>query len=135
MAEPRRRIWRVVRALPARGQIGIFNRSYYEEVVADRVHPEKLDKWTLPDEAKGKDIWTRMYREINNFEEYLTGNGIHILKFFLNMSKEKQRQRLLERAMDDSAVFMKIAAEELPEARESPLHLFLKPSMATGSLK
>jgi PPK2 family polyphosphate:nucleotide phosphotransferase len=90
-------LWRVVPALPARGQIGIFNRSYYEEVVADRVHPEKLDKWTLPDEAKGKDIWKRMYREINNFEEYLTGNGIHILKFFLNMSKEKQRLRLLER--------------------------------------
>ena len=90
-------LWRAVRALPARGQIGIFNRSYYEEVIADRVHPEKLDKWTLPDEAKGKDIWQRMYREINNFEEYLTNNGIHILKFFLNMSKEKQRQRLLER--------------------------------------
>ena len=90
-------LWRVSRALPARGQIGIFNRSYYEEVVADRVHPEKLDNWTLPDEAKGKDIWKRMYREINNFEEYLSNNGIHILKFFLNMSKEKQRQRLLER--------------------------------------
>ena len=90
-------LWRVVRALPARGQIGIFNRSYYEHVVADRVHPEKLDRWTLPDEAKGKDIWRRMYREINNFEEYLTGNGVHILKFFLNMSKEKQRRRLLER--------------------------------------
>lgn len=90
-------LWRVACALPARGQIGIFNRSYYEEVVADRVHPEKLDNWTLPDEAKGKNIWKRMYREINNFEEYLTGNGIHILKFFLNMSKEKQRQRLLER--------------------------------------
>jgi polyphosphate kinase 2 (PPK2 family) len=90
-------LWRVVRALPACGQIGIFNCSYYEHVTADRVHPEKLDRWTLPDEAKGKDLWKRMYREINSFEEYLTSNGIHILKFFLNMSKEKQRERLLER--------------------------------------
>lgn len=90
-------LWRAVRALPARGQIGIFNRSYYEHTTVERVHPEKLDKWTLPDEAKGRDMWKRMYREINNFEEYLTGNGIHVLKFFLNMSKEKQRERLLER--------------------------------------
>lgn len=90
-------LWRVFKALPARGQIGIFNRSYYEHVTVERVHPEKLDKWTLPDEAKGKDIWKRLYKEINNFEEYLTDNGIHVLKFFLNMSKEKQRERLLER--------------------------------------
>lgn len=90
-------LWRVVQALPARGQIGIFNRSYYEHVAADRVHPEKLDKWTLPDEAKKGKIWERLYREINNFEEYLTNNGIYILKFFLHMSKDKQRDRLLER--------------------------------------
>lgn len=90
-------LWRAVRALPARGQIGIFNRSYYEHVTVERVHPEKLEKWTLPDEAKGKDMWKRMYREIVNFEEYLVGNGIHVLKFFLHMSKEKQRERLLER--------------------------------------
>ena len=90
-------LWRAVAALPARGQIGIFNRSYYEHVAVERVHPEKLERWTLPDEAKGKDMWTRMFREINNFEEYLTNNGIHVLKFFLNMSKEKQRERLLER--------------------------------------
>ncbi len=90
-------LWRAVRALPARGQIGIFNRSYYEHTTVERVHPEKLDKWTLPDEAKDKNIWKRLYKEINNFEEYLTNNGIHVLKFFLNMSKEKQRERLLER--------------------------------------
>jgi PPK2 family polyphosphate:nucleotide phosphotransferase len=90
-------LWRAVCALPARGQIGIFNRSYYEQTVVERVHPEKMEKWTLPDEAKGKDMWQRIYREINNFEEYLIGNGIHVLKFFLNMSKEKQRKRLLER--------------------------------------
>ncbi|MCU1290928.1 MAG: polyphosphate:nucleotide phosphotransferase, family [Acidobacteria bacterium] len=90
-------LWRAVRALPARGQIGIFNRSYYEHVTVERVHPEKLEKWTLPDEAKNKDMWKRMYREMSNFEEYLVGNGIHVLKFFLHMSKEKQRERLLER--------------------------------------
>jgi PPK2 family polyphosphate:nucleotide phosphotransferase len=90
-------LWRAARALPARGQIGIFNRSYYEHVTSERVHPEKLNEWTLPDEAKGPKIWQRLYREINNFEEYLIGNGIHVLKFFLHMSKEKQRQRLLER--------------------------------------
>ena len=90
-------LWRVVRALPARGQIGIFNRSYYEHIVTERVHPEKFEVWTLPDEAKGSGIWNRLYKEIRNFEEYLTGNGIHVLKFFLYMSKEKQRTRLLER--------------------------------------
>ena len=90
-------LWRAAQAVPARGQIGIFNRSYYEHVIVERVHPEKLNQWTLPDEAKGRQMWKRMYREINNFEEYLTGNGIHVLKFFLHMSKEKQRERLLER--------------------------------------
>ncbi len=90
-------LWRVVRALPARGQIGIFNRSYYEHIVTERVHPKKLETWTLPDEAKGSGMWNRIYKEIRNFEEYLTGNGIHILKFFLYMSKEKQHERLLER--------------------------------------
>ena len=90
-------LWRVVRSLPARGQIGIFNRSYYEHVVAERVHPEKFEKWTLPEEAKKGKVWARIYKEINNFEEYLTNNGIYVLKFFLFMSKEKQRERLLER--------------------------------------
>jgi PPK2 family polyphosphate:nucleotide phosphotransferase len=90
-------LWRVVRTLPARGQIGIFNRSYYEHLTADRIHPEKLAQWTLPEKARGKQMWQRMYREINNFEQYLCDNGIHILKFFFYMSKEKQRQNLLER--------------------------------------
>lgn len=88
---------RAFKSLPERGQIGVFNRSYYEHVITDRVHPEKLDKLTLPDELKGKNIWKRLYGEINNFEEYLTNNGIHVLKFFLYMSKDKQRDRLLER--------------------------------------
>ena len=90
-------LWRVFAALPARGQIGIFNRSYYEHLVAERIYPENLEKWTLPDECKGRGMWNRLYKEVRNFEEYLFDNGIHVLKFFLNMSKKKQRERLLER--------------------------------------
>lgn len=88
---------RYVEALPEKGRIGIFNRSYYEQVVAERVHPEKLDEWKQPAATKGKDIWKRRYREINNFEQYLTDNGVVVLKFFLHLSKEKQVERLLER--------------------------------------
>ncbi|HEY8560301.1 MAG TPA: PPK2 family polyphosphate kinase [Pyrinomonadaceae bacterium] len=90
-------LWRSMRSIPARGQLGIFNRSYYEQVTTERVHPEYLDEWTLPDELKGRDLWERRFREIQNFEEYLVNNGIHVLKFFLHQSKEKQRERLLER--------------------------------------
>jgi PPK2 family polyphosphate:nucleotide phosphotransferase len=89
-------LWRAAKAIPARGQIGIFNRSYYEHVLLERVHKEKLDRWTLPGEAK-INIWERIFSEINNFEDYLYSNGIHVLKFYLHLSKEKQRERLLER--------------------------------------
>ncbi len=88
---------RYVEVLPEKGQIGIFNRSYYEQVVVERIHPEKLDEWKLPAETKSKGIWKRRYREINNFEQYLSDNGIVVLKFFLHLSKEKQLVRLLER--------------------------------------
>ncbi|HEX8686528.1 MAG TPA: PPK2 family polyphosphate kinase [Pyrinomonadaceae bacterium] len=90
-------LWRAARALPARGQIGIFNRSYYEHVVAERVHPEKLERQRLPEGAGGGGLWARRFREINNFEQYLVGNGIHVLKFYLNLSRGEQRRRLLER--------------------------------------
>jgi PPK2 family polyphosphate:nucleotide phosphotransferase len=90
-------LWRSMSSVPARGQLGIFNRSYYEQVTSERVHPEYLDKWTLPDELRGRDLWPRRFGEIRNFEEYLTSNGIHVLKFFLHQSKERQRERLLER--------------------------------------
>ncbi len=89
-------LWRAVGALPARGQIGIFNRSYYEHVVVERVHPERLDQHRLPDYAR-KGIWEKRFQHINNFEQYLVENGIHILKFFLHISPEEQRRRLLER--------------------------------------
>lgn len=89
-------LWRAVVALPARGQIGIFNRSYYEHVVVERVHPEKLDQQQLPAYAK-EGIWEKRFRQINDFERYLVENGIHVLKFFLHVSREEQRKRLLER--------------------------------------
>jgi PPK2 family polyphosphate:nucleotide phosphotransferase len=90
-------LWRCMKALPERGRIGIFNRSYYEEVLVAKVHPQILERQQLPDEAKVDDIWKYRYREINNFEEYLVRNGIFILKFFLNVSKKVQKERFLER--------------------------------------
>jgi len=89
-------LWRAVAALPARGQIGIFNRSYYEQVTGERVHPERLEEQGLPDEAL-EEIWSKRLRHIRHFEQYLVENGIHVLKFFLHVSKEEQRRRLLER--------------------------------------
>jgi len=85
------------KATPPRGEIGIFNRSYYEHVIADRVHPEKLAEQNLPPDAKGKDLWKKRYNHINNFERYLADEGIVVLKFYLNISKETQREKLLER--------------------------------------
>jgi PPK2 family polyphosphate:nucleotide phosphotransferase len=84
-------------SVPARGQIGIFNRSYYEHVLVERIHPENLERQNLPKNSTGKDIWKKRYRHINNFEEYLLDEGIHVLKFFLNISKDEQREKLLER--------------------------------------
>jgi PPK2 family polyphosphate:nucleotide phosphotransferase len=92
-------LWRNFKVLPERGRIGIFNRSYYEEVLVVRVHPEFLAGEKLPADRKGKDIWKRRFAEINNFEKYLVDNGIVVLKFFLNVSKEAQKERFLERAL------------------------------------
>jgi len=90
-------MWRTTRRLPERGQIGIFNRSYYEEVLVVRVHPEILAKQRLPEKIVTKDIWKERYEDINAFERYLTRNGTVIRKFFLHVSKEEQKQRFLER--------------------------------------
>jgi len=90
-------LWRYARCLPSRGEIGIFNRSHYEEVVVVRVHPENLDRQKLPAENKGPGIWARRYREINDWERYLTDNGFRIVKIFLNLSQEEQRTRFLKR--------------------------------------
>jgi PPK2 family polyphosphate:nucleotide phosphotransferase len=90
-------LWRYARRLPERGQIGIFNRSHYEEVLVVRVHPENLKRQKLPRQATKGDVWKRRYREINDWERYLTDNGIRVVKLFLNVSKEQQRIRLLRR--------------------------------------
>jgi PPK2 family polyphosphate:nucleotide phosphotransferase len=90
-------LWRYMKALPERGRIGIFNRSYYEEVLVVRVHPEYLQKQKLPPELVTKDIWKDRFEEINAFERYLARNGYVIRKFFLNVSKKEQKRRFLER--------------------------------------
>jgi PPK2 family polyphosphate:nucleotide phosphotransferase len=90
-------LWRYARHLPARGDIGIFNRSYYEEVLVVRVHPQNLERQKLPSSCKDGSIWKRRYRAINEWERYLTDNGIRVVKLFLNLSKEEQRIRFLRR--------------------------------------
>jgi PPK2 family polyphosphate:nucleotide phosphotransferase len=90
-------LWRYARRLPRRGEIGIFNRSHYEEVLVVRVHRELLERQRLPKESRGEGIWKRRYREINDWERYLTENGIAVVKLFLNLSREEQRRRFLRR--------------------------------------
>jgi PPK2 family polyphosphate:nucleotide phosphotransferase len=90
-------LWRFNRHLPARGDIAIFNRSHYEEVLVVRVHPENLSRQKLPEKAKRNGVWRRRYREINEWERYLTDNGFRVVKLFLNLSKEEQRRRFLRR--------------------------------------
>ncbi|MFI6558717.1 polyphosphate kinase 2 family protein [Streptomyces sp. NPDC050534] len=90
-------LWRYACRLPRRGEIGIFNRSHYEEVLVVRVHSELLDRQRLPEEAKRKGKWRRRYREINDWERYLHDNGFRVVKLFLNLSKEEQRTRFLKR--------------------------------------
>ncbi|MGO9976734.1 MAG: polyphosphate kinase 2 family protein [Solirubrobacteraceae bacterium] len=90
-------LWRYAQRLPARGDVGIFNRSYYEEVLVVRVHPEILVRQKLPSAAKKGDVWKRRYRQINDWERYLADNGFRLVKLFLNLSKEEQRVRFLRR--------------------------------------
>ena len=90
-------LWRAHRAVPQRGKIGIFNRSYYEEVLVVRVHQDLLNAQQLPKELINKRIWEQRYEDINNFEKYLGRNGIIVMKFFLHLSKGEQKRRFLER--------------------------------------
>jgi len=108
-------LWRTVRCLPERGRIGIFNRSYYEEVLVVRVHPEILRSQALPEEAfdDGK-VWAHRYRSILDLEKHLYRNGTRIVKFFLHISKEEQRRRLLAR-IDDPDKNWKFSAADLAE--------------------
>jgi len=90
-------LWRYARDLPGRGEITIFNRSHYEEVLVVRVHPEILERQRLPKTAMKKNVWDRRYRQINDWERYLNENGFRIVKLFLNLSKEEQRRRFMDR--------------------------------------
>src|SRR3954465_2324308 len=90
-------MWRCMKNLPERGRIGIFNRSYYEEVLVVKVHPEFLKGQKIPDSKVDKDFWQARYEDINNFEKHLSRNGTKLVKFFLNISKEEQRKRFLAR--------------------------------------
>ena len=107
-------LWRSAVALPERGRIGIFNRSYYEDVVVVRVHPEILAKQRVPPELVTKNIWRERFEDISSFERYLARNGTLILKFFLNVSKEEQRQRFLER-LDEPAKWWKFSMGDVAE--------------------
>jgi PPK2 family polyphosphate:nucleotide phosphotransferase len=88
---------RFVKALPESGQIGIFNRSYYEQLTGDRVHRDRLKQWRMQPKVTGDALWRQRFEEVNNFERYLVDNGVIVIKFFLNVSKQVQAQRLLER--------------------------------------
>jgi PPK2 family polyphosphate:nucleotide phosphotransferase len=107
-------LWRYWRGLPERGRIGIFNRSYYEEVLVVRVHPELLARQRLPPAKVGKSIWKERYDDINAFERHLTRNGTVILKFFLNVSKDEQKKRFLDR-LEDSDKHWKFSLADLAE--------------------
>jgi PPK2 family polyphosphate:nucleotide phosphotransferase len=109
-------LWRASIVLPRRGHIGIFNRSYYEEVLVVRVHPEFLARQGLPPKLVTKDIWQERYEDINAFELHLARNGIAPLKFFLHVSREEQRKRLLER-LDDPAKQWKFNAADVGESK------------------
>ncbi|MET7482989.1 polyphosphate kinase 2 family protein [Streptomyces sp. NPDC005538] len=109
-------LWRYAQRLPERGGIAIFNRSHYEEVLVVRVHPELLLRQKLPDHARGRGVWKRRYREINDWERYLTDNGFKVVKIFLNLSKEEQRTRFLKR-LDLPEKNWKFSAADVRERR------------------
>jgi PPK2 family polyphosphate:nucleotide phosphotransferase len=107
-------LWRCMKCLPNRGHIGIFNRSYYEEVLAVRVHPEFLAKQKLSPKLVGKKIWEERFEDIRNFEQYLGRNGVVVRKFFLHVSKKEQKRRFLER-IDNPAKNWKFSANDAAE--------------------
>jgi PPK2 family polyphosphate:nucleotide phosphotransferase len=107
-------LWRCNRQLPERGRIGIFNRSYYEETLIVRVHPELLGKQTIPPQLIGKDIWNQRFRDIRHYEDYLSNNGIVVRKFFLNVSKQEQKRRFLER-LENPEKNWKFSANDIKE--------------------
>jgi PPK2 family polyphosphate:nucleotide phosphotransferase len=108
-------LWRINKALPEKGRIGIFNRSHYEEVLIVRVH-DLIKFQKIPDQFNNKNIWKQRYEQINNFEEYLYKNGIVVIKFFLHVSKEEQKKRFLER-IEDPAKNWKFSSGDIEERK------------------
>src|SRR5437867_2074463 len=107
-------LWRCQRELPERGRIGIFNRSYYEEVLVVRVHPELLARQKLPSELVDKHVWEQRYQDIRAFERYLSRNGMVIRKFFLHVSRKEQKRRFLQR-LDEPHKNWKFSAADVQE--------------------
>jgi PPK2 family polyphosphate:nucleotide phosphotransferase len=115
-------LWRSTIALPERGRIGIFNRSYYEECLVTRVHPELLDKQKLPPRLVTRNIWRERFEDISAFERYLARNGTVVLKFFLNLSKEEQRERFLKR-LDEPSKNWKFSMGDIAERALWPRYM------------
>jgi PPK2 family polyphosphate:nucleotide phosphotransferase len=115
-------MWRSMIALPKRGRIGIFNRSYYEECLVTRVHPELLKKEKIPDRLLTKNIWRERFEDISAIERYLARNGTVILKFFLNISKQEQRERFLAR-LDDPSKNWKFSVDDVAERALWPRYM------------
>jgi PPK2 family polyphosphate:nucleotide phosphotransferase len=107
-------LWRTTKCLPERGRIGIFNRSYYEETLVVRVHPELLDRQKLPPSLVTKDLWRERFEDINALERYLTRNGVIVRKFFLHLSKQEQQRRLLRR-LEQPEKHWKFSLDDLRE--------------------
>jgi PPK2 family polyphosphate:nucleotide phosphotransferase len=127
-------MWRHVKCLPERGRIGIFNRSYYEEVLVVRVHPDILKRQRLPPEKVSKQIWNERLADISQFEDYLTRQGTIILKFFLHVSREEQKKRFMDR-LDKPTKHWKFSAADVHE-REfwgDYMHAFEDAIKATAS--
>jgi PPK2 family polyphosphate:nucleotide phosphotransferase len=125
-------LWRCLKCLPERGRIGIFNRSYYEETLVVRVHPEFLGKQKLPHELVDDNIWSGRFKDIRNFERYLTRNGTIVRKFFLHVSKEEQKRRFLAR-LDDPDKNWKFSANDAKEREYWKDYMFAYEEMIRGT--
>jgi PPK2 family polyphosphate:nucleotide phosphotransferase len=127
-------MWRYVRHLPERGRIGIFNRSYYEEVLVVRVHPEILQRQKLPPRLVGKEIWDERLADIARFEDYATRQGTKILKFFLNVSRKEQKKRFMAR-LDEPEKNWKFSPSDVRERTfwDDYMHAFEEAIAATAS--
>ncbi len=115
-------LWRIAKALPERGRIGIFNRSHYEEVLTVRIHQEYLARQRLPEALTGKKIWQQRFDDIRAFERHLARNGTLVLKFFLNVSRDEQRKRFLER-IDEPAKNWKFSMSDVSERKLWPKYM------------